>query len=53
MVVYVVRGDRMSVAGCGRSQPGWSRAHAGFSRSAAEMVAAPSATPPPSWQVVG
>lgn len=53
MAVYVVWADRMSAAGYSKSQPGWSRAHAGVSRSAAEMAAAPSATPPPSWQVVG
>lgn len=44
MVVYAVRRDRMSATGR-RSQPGWSRAHAGVSRSVAEMAATPCHAP--------
>lgn len=44
-------GDCMLAVGC--SQAARPEAHTEVSGSMAETVAAPSATPPPSWQVVG
>lgn len=46
-------GRRGLCAGCGLQEPARPEAHTEVSGSMAEMVAAPSATPPPSWQVVG